>query len=246
MKKLLLLVMLGMILFAFSCSTGSAGSDNTVVKTDPEFTCITDTWVSSVFDLDMSNYWRAQGITHTGRNYYLFSQPAGDTAYSQRFNPESKYFQSWIGIYTVNDKNGEVYGIRDGELDQDAVIRLGIADQTGWLKDFACIPEPRVLLDETVAVTKEMVTIDGEPGWKLSCRLITQADVGDDNLQSGISDLLIVPSSCWNSSIESYRSSRYHARLSPGNPPRTGRNGTGHHGAITSTGTVYRAINKAW
>ena len=200
--------MFSMILFTFSCSSGSDGSNDTVVETDPEFTHIAESWGPQVFSLDMGDYWQAQGITHAGKNYYLIPKPAGDTTYSERFNPASKYFQSWVGIYTVKDKNGETYGITDGVLDQNAVIRLGIADQTGWLKDFACIPEPRVLLDETVPVTREAVTIDGESGWKLSCRLVTQTDVGTNNVQAGIPELLIVPASCWNTAVQSYQEIR--------------------------------------
>ena len=138
MNKILVPVMFGMILFAISCSSGS---DDATVEADPEFTYIAESWVPSSFSLDMGDYWQSQGITHAGKNYYLITKPAENTTYSERFNPASKYFQSWVGIYTVKDKNGETYGITDGILDQEAVIKLGIADQTGWLKDFACIPE---------------------------------------------------------------------------------------------------------
>ena len=202
MKQHTLIMMVALTIIALSCS---CGSDDTVVDTDPSFTHITDSWIPQVFSLDMSNYWQAQGITHDGKNYYLLPKPAGGTAYSQRFNPASKYFQSWVGIYTVSDNDGKTYGISDGVLDKDAVIKLGIADQTGWLRDFAKIPAPRVLLDETVPVTSEVVTVDGEPGWKLSCRLITQADVGDGNYQSNIPEHLIVPATCWNNAIQSYQ-----------------------------------------
>lgn len=205
MKKNFVLPVIVLALCAISCSNGSGGSDDPPVDTDPVFGYIADAWVNDVFWTDMSDYWAEQGIAHSGKNYYLFPKPAGDAAYSRRFDPQSPYFQSWIGIYTVKDKDDKAYGIDNGILDQDAVIKLGIADQTGWLRDFARISAPRILIDDTVPVTCEDTTFDGEPAWKLTCRLLTQADVGDTNYQAGVSDLLIVPASCWESSVESFQ-----------------------------------------
>lgn len=205
MKRPLILPVIFLALCAFSCSGGSGGSDDAPADSDPVFGYVADDWVAQVFWTDMTDYWAEQGIAHTGKNYYLFTKPAGGAAHSRRFDPQSPYFQSWIGIYTVKDKNGKVYGMEDGALDRDAVIKLGIGDQTGWLRDFARISSPRVLIDETVPVTCEDATIDGEPGWKLTCRLLTQADVGEDNLQAGVPDLLTVPASCWESGVESYQ-----------------------------------------
>ena len=115
--SLIILVVFGII--TLSCS----GVSDPSTSTDPNFTHITDSWIPEVFSLNMGNYWQAQRITHTGRNYYLLPKAAGGTSYSQRFNPASKYFQSWVGIYTVNDKDGKTYGISDGVLDKEEMAR---------------------------------------------------------------------------------------------------------------------------
>lgn len=199
------LLLLGMALCILSCSNGSGGSDDETAGKNPVFGYIADSWVDGVFSTEMDDYWHEQGIAHSGTNYYLFPKPVEGTDHSCRFDPLSPYFQSWIGLYTVRDRDDVTYGIDGGVLDQEAVIKLGIADQTGWLKDFARIPDPRVILDGSVPVTCEETTIDGEPGWRLTCRLLTQADVGEDNLQDGLPALLTVPANCWSSRVSSYQ-----------------------------------------
>jgi hypothetical protein len=178
-------------------------SDAGMAKAVPEFPNTADAWYPSAFSIDMSDYWSSAGIPFGGMNYYLLTKPVAGNSWSERFNPDSKYFQAWLGVYTVSDSNGVTYGIQDGELDAKATVLLGVTDQINWLKDFAGIPSPIVKVDDTIPVTKEATTILGSPGWKITCRLKAQADTGDNNQQSGLPSLLVVPKTAWNSRISS-------------------------------------------
>jgi len=199
---------------SFSCTSTTAKpdvcnqvcrseSDSGTAKAVPEFLNLADAWYPSPFSIDMSDYWKEAGIPFGGMNYYLLTTPAAGNSWSERFNPDSKYFQAWVGVYTVSDSNGVVYGIQSGELDAQAIVLLAVADQTHWLEEFAGITSPIVKVDDTVPLTKEATTIDGSPGWKVTCRLKTQSDTGDYNQESGLPSFLVVPKAAWESRIAS-------------------------------------------
>jgi hypothetical protein len=195
-------VLISCAFFFTSCSSNSGGETAHAV---PQFRNLPDAWYADPFSLDMSEYWHGAGIPFGGMNYYLLPKPVGGKTWSERFNPSSRYFQAWIGAYTVTDSNGTAYGIANGELDADAIIKLGVVDQTHWLQEFAPILSPIATIDTTVPITKEAVTITGSPGWKVTCRLTTQTDTGNDNFQTELPPLLIVPKSAWEALVASYQ-----------------------------------------
>jgi hypothetical protein len=201
MKKVMLPVIAACLVA--SCSGG--GGSSVPVHHQPRFQYIPASWFGMVNSIDMGAYWNGAGIPFGGMNYFLLPMPAGGNAWSERFNPDSKYFQAWIGIYTVPDSNGAIYGMQDGVLEENAIAKLGIVDQTHWLMEFGQIPSPVVKLDDTYPMTKEAATIDGCDGWKVACRLTTPADTGDDNMQAGMPALLVVPKSAWEARIASYQ-----------------------------------------
>ncbi len=201
MKRVLLPIVA--TLLVVSCSGG--GGSSAPVHHEPRFQSIPASWSGTVNSIDMEAYWNEAGIPFGGMNYFLLPMPAGGNAWSERFNPDSKYFQAWIGIYTVSDSNRATYGLQDGELDENAIAKLGIVDQTHWLMEFSQIPSPIVKLDDAYPITKEGATIDGCDGWKVTCRLTTPADTGIDNMQAGMPPLLVVPKSAWETRIASYQ-----------------------------------------
>jgi hypothetical protein len=180
-------------------SDGGPGTPKAV----PQFPNLADAWYASPFSIDMSDYWKGAGIPFDGMNYYLLTKPTAGNSWSERFNPDSRYFQAWVGVYTVSDSNSVVYGMQSGELDAKAIALLGVADQLHWLEEFAGIPSPVVNLDEAVPLTKDTATIDGSPGWKVTCRLTTQSDTGNYNQESGLPSFLVVPKAAWESRITS-------------------------------------------
>lgn len=180
-----------------------AESNPAPAKAVPQFSNLSDPWYPAPFSTDMGDYWRGAGIPFDGMNYYLLTTPAAGNSWSERFNPDSKYFQAWVGVYTVWDSNGVAYGFQNGELDANAIALLGVVDQVHWLEEVGGITSPIVKLDDTVPLTKEATAIDGAPGWKLTCRLKTQSDTGDYNPASGLPSFLIVPKSAWELRIAS-------------------------------------------
>jgi len=201
---------------SFSCLSTTVSPDvcNQICQSDldagtanavPEFPNSAEAWHPTPFSIDMSDYWNEAGIAFGGMNYYLLPKPAAGNSWSERFNPDSKYFQAWVGVYTVWDSNGAIYGAQGGELGTKAIVLLGVEDQSHWLEEFAGITSPIVKVDDTVPLTKEATTIDGSPGWKITCRLKTQTDTGDNNQESGFPPLLVVPKAAWASRIASYQ-----------------------------------------
>ena len=105
MKRVLLPIVA--TLLVVSCSGG--GGSSAPVHHEPRFQSIPASWSGTVNSIDMEAYWNEAGIPFGGMNYFLLPMPAGGNAWSERFNPDSKYFQAWIGIYTVSYSNRATY-----------------------------------------------------------------------------------------------------------------------------------------
>jgi hypothetical protein len=170
----------------------------------PLFQSISKNWMPNVNRQWMDNIWRREGIAASGENYFYFPAPAAGNAYSQRFDPASKYFQSWFGMYVVKNDGHSGYGSAEGQPDARFVLRLLMTDQRAWLKNFAGMENVVVALDELTPISCTKVSVAGLEGWKIAARLLSNADVGDKNPQSGRPEFLLCPSSAWKAYIDSY------------------------------------------
>jgi hypothetical protein len=97
---------------------------------------------------------------------------------SQRFSPESEYFQSWFGMYTVNDVNGVTYSLENGTFNPSSVIGLVTVDQTAWLANFAKTPFNILQVTPTGQPVVTATQINGQPAYKINANLISNIDVG--------------------------------------------------------------------
>lgn len=200
MRHLLFYTILGLSILLTNCSDDDA--PKRVGLNDPLFKNIPESWVSPYFQLDMQEIWSFYGLNRTGSNYYFLSKPDGFSC-SSRFIPSSIYFQSWVGIYTVEDNQNGTYAIESGVLDAEAIIALAIADQKAWLTFFG-LENPEVYIDQSVDITIENIEIDNLNGWKLNGGLISNVDVGDNNPQFG-QVLIDIDKIYWNESVSSYQ-----------------------------------------
>ncbi len=175
---------------------------------DPSFEYVSPNWSKHPYTVRMDEMWQSEGINATGQNYYFFPKPAKGHKYSERFNPQSNYFQSWFGMYTIEDADHSTYALVGSDLDPQAIFDLAIADQKGWLRSFG-LSQPLVFLDPSVPVNVTSIQIDGQPGWKITGRVHTNVDVGMNNpqadlLQASLSSLLKAPSTAWQGHVASY------------------------------------------
>jgi len=89
----------------------------------------------------MDLFWLKRGFL--GRNKCFI--PIGNL-HSERFNHESKYFQTWIGTYFLV----KIFPQRYSSID-NKVLKLSqaaVADQESWLKIYGCFhPKTRVILN---------------------------------------------------------------------------------------------------
>jgi hypothetical protein len=178
--------------------------DAGAVSPAPSFQSIPKNWMQNVNRQWMDNIWRRDGIAASGENFFYFPAPAAGNAYSQRFDPASKYFQSWFGMYVVKTDGHSEYGSAEGQPDARFVLRLLMTDQRTWLKNFAGMENVVVALDELTPISCTKASVAGLEGWKITARLLSNADVGDNNPQSGRPVFLLRPPSAWNALIDSY------------------------------------------
>jgi hypothetical protein len=152
----------------------------------------------------MDNIWQSQGLNAKGQNYYFFAKPTQSRTYSDRFNPESNYFQAWFGAYTIEDMNNTTYALLNNSLDAKAILQIAVADQIAWLKSFAGLSQPKVSIDTTVALNISQIQIDSRSGWKITGRLNSNVDVGVNNPTTNYPSLLIIPTIAWQGLVGSY------------------------------------------
>jgi hypothetical protein len=107
-------------------------------------------------------------------------------------------------MYTVSDNSDGTYAISNQELNQEDILKLGIAYQLAWLRGFAGMDTPSVYLDNSVDIIKEKIVIDSQEGWKLSGRIISNVDVGDNNHLDFL-DIINIKKQYWEDSVNSYQ-----------------------------------------
>lgn len=82
-------------------------------------------WINGVVRFDMTPIWRKHGIDARGINYYTIGKVKNGL--SSRFDPNSAYYQAWLGCYIVQFDHDRDWDVTDH-------FSLGEADQKYWLK----------------------------------------------------------------------------------------------------------------
>lgn len=174
---------------------------------DPNFGLIAEAWDAHTYSLAMDDIWtNGAGIGRRGTNYYLLPKAVAAGAGSERFNPSSRYFQSWLGVYTVKDDATGVYASTGGRLDAAAIVNLSLADQASWLQAYGVTTSLTVSADPSTLTVDDLV-VDGSKGWKITGDITSNVDVGDNNAVASMwADALgTVDSSVWAGKVSSYQ-----------------------------------------
>lgn len=86
---------------------------------------------------NMETHW--QSINRRGMNYFAIGKAEGENQYSNRVNPDSKYYQAWVGAYVLSGKNKLFMSMENNEINNKMeevipqLIRLAELDQQTWL-----------------------------------------------------------------------------------------------------------------
>ena len=171
---------------------------------DPFFGFISENWIPQYQKGPMNSVWKSEGINREGYNYYFLPKAVSPYACSDRFIPTSNYFQSWFGMYTVSDNSDGTYALNNQEINQEDILKLAIADQLAWLRNFGGMDTPSVYLDNSVDIVKERIVIDSQDGWKLSGRIISNVDVGNNN-PLNVPDIINIKKQYWEDKVNSYQ-----------------------------------------
>ncbi len=114
-------------------------------------------WITPMKN-QMNDIW--EPIKADGVNYYMFAKPrTWFTAYSERSNPISPYYQAWVGGYVIK--------ARDGSLPADLeslAWQVTALDQRSWL---SAMGDPSPVADWSPATRVGSITVDGHslPLW---------------------------------------------------------------------------------
>ncbi len=108
-------------------------------------------WVAPMKNV-MNPMW--QPIAATGVNYYTFAGPGHlFRSYSERSDPESPYYQAWVGAYVTRKV--------DGTLPEDMTAwakQVTELDQRSWL---AAMGDPHPLAESATPANEGTVVVDG-------------------------------------------------------------------------------------
>ena len=191
------------ILLVISCDK-TDNEPGRVGLEDPVFQYISNNWIPDYFKISMDDMWQYEGINRNGDNYYFLPKPIAPFECSSRFIPDSDYFQTWLGMYTISDNSQGTYALESGIPDKEAILALTIADQKGWLKAFG-LNNPSVQIDSSSPISIESIEINFQQGWKINGRLISNVDVGINNPLVVESELLSVKKEYWDEDVASYQ-----------------------------------------
>jgi hypothetical protein len=99
----------------------------------PHFTVTAPGWMRYPLKIDGQRLWKQWHLR--GMNYFKIAR-SGRHNWSERFNPASKLYQAWLGVYIVRDNEHVTrYGFERGdEPDPERLTLAAVGDQLYWLE----------------------------------------------------------------------------------------------------------------
>jgi hypothetical protein len=172
----------------------------------PKFQYVSDNWMKEPFHISLTSIWQNEQIPATGESYYYLPVPTLGKLYSQRFDPTSRFFQCWFGVYVLKPTEARPYGFENSKPIPQHFIRLAMADQRAWLQKAAGVRAPQLDIDTSFAVTCAPSTVAGKQAWRIAARLHSNVDVGENNRQNTRAAYANVPNAAWLPYLDSYAS----------------------------------------
>lgn len=103
----------------------------------PNFTFNSENWISRPIKTRLLTAKKIMGYNESPWLGYFFlgNYESNFSRCVERFNPYSPYYQAWFGCYIMVGENSSP-GFENGNYDIDKLSKIGIGDQTSWLKSF--------------------------------------------------------------------------------------------------------------
>ena len=96
---------------------------------------------------------------------------------STRFDLKSRYFQAWFGYYLA--KSGEHFGLKKEGIEILDYNKLGIADQSNWLRMYMDPIAPAAIDPNTVKFIRKFKIASGHVCHLFSGEYLTDSDTSD-------------------------------------------------------------------
>lgn len=152
------------------------------------------TWISPMKN-QMNDIWdpiRADGV-----NYFMFAAPrTWLSTYSERSNPQSPYYQAWVGGYVIKRRDGSV------PIDlQSWAWQVTTLDQRSWLSTMG---DPMPLAESGSATKAGDIVIDGHrlPLWHGVMR--SHSDLSEHPTGALATLIGMPPKSSWPGGLDSF------------------------------------------
>lgn len=156
----------------------------------PLFNYVPASWHQKIFYAPMDPLWAVANLKHTngesirGYNFFLIPSPGSGSQTSNHFNPLSSYFQTFFGMYNViNASDGSSYGFQGNTIDASKFLAIALADQAGWLANFAGVPLAN-LVAKPASTPSVISSWDYNRGdvWTIRAKIKSNVDVGFYNI----------------------------------------------------------------
>lgn len=119
----------------------------------------------------MTPVWHRDGLDASGVNYFTIG--AVKNGLSERFNPNSPYYQAWFGGYIVKFAKPQTWTVYNH-------YELGVSDQKNWLRIYGDT-NPYVEIDDEKSKEIGVIRINGYSGKLYEGGIWSDTDVGMGN-----------------------------------------------------------------
>jgi|GEM_PF-1938727 len=155
--------------------------EDRIIGAVPRFTVTAPGWMRYPLKIDGQRLWKQWDLG--GMNYFKIAR-SGPHNWSERFNPASRFYQAWLGVYIVRDSDPSAtlrsaqdacYGFEQGdEPDPERLTLAAVGDQLYWL-DKSGHPNPAMAPRGQIAI--ERTEQRGHPAWLLAGSFDTFSDI---------------------------------------------------------------------
>lgn len=119
-----------------------------VTKIRPQFNFQSKKWIPRPIKTRLLTAKKIMGSNSPWIGYFFLANYENKLSRCiERFNPHSPYYQAWFGCYIMAGKNSPP-GFENENYDLDMLSKIGIGDQTSWLKSFR-VKDPIVEITNT-------------------------------------------------------------------------------------------------
>lgn len=179
--------------------------DEKILGAKIHFTKIKKGWIRSPLKGEMDDIWK-KSIGRRGMNYFFVGAPKTIfRQFSERFNPQSKFYEAWFGCYTILDgEEGTTYGFIDGNPDLKKLSELALEDQNAWLRAYR-VENPYTKLDKMLGKL-EVLNIEGHQAYLSFFEGETLSDLNEKGSTSqDLNKILGVPDKkIWEKIVKSH------------------------------------------